>query len=129
MLCLVACDQVTSKYDTYEEASRNQLFEKGWIPLDLINSEMSEIFLRTNPDLNTFIFSFKTDANIIDNYNEGQIISIDEVRRINIPKWWKDEVEGMVVRIYEPSEEVKLCLVYNYKTGKLYGWGKHTHEW
>ena len=52
-------DQVESKYADYSSAKKNNLFQKGWIPYDLAFKSMTDIYQRTNLDLNTCIFSFK----------------------------------------------------------------------
>ena len=58
---MVSCDQITTKYSTYQKANEAKLFDKGWIPNEIINPHIKEIFLKTNLDLNSCIFSFNTN--------------------------------------------------------------------
>jgi len=101
-----------------------QLFQKGWIPQDLINENISEIFLKDNLDLNTFIFSFKTEKEVIRRFTQAGEIKISEIYRIDIPKWFNEEIKDLKTYQYEDSNKLILSLSFNESTGKLYGWGK-----
>ncbi len=49
-------DQIESKYSDFKSADKDGLFEKGWIPSDFIFNSMTNIYQRTNLDLNSCVF-------------------------------------------------------------------------
>lgn len=57
---LLSCvyDSTTYKVANYEDAIKGKFFEKGWIPVFLINKKMTNIHLKTNVDTNDFFFSY-----------------------------------------------------------------------
>lgn len=113
-----SCDQSTTKFKTYQQAQNAQLFDKGWIPNELVNENIEDIFLKNNLDLNTCIFSFKIKSlpgNLRLRENEYKVESI---QGIEIPAWWKKEVENCQVCDYVNNTAIAIDTV-NYK---LYGW-------
>jgi hypothetical protein len=62
---LISCnlDQVESKYSDFKSADEKGLFEKGWIPKELVAESMTEIYLLTNLDRNTCVFTYLTTEN------------------------------------------------------------------
>ncbi|MFC0878871.1 hypothetical protein ACE01N_19905 [Saccharicrinis sp. FJH2] len=75
-----SCDtnQIEYKFEDYLSAKESGIFDTRWIPSDLINKDMTEIYLRTNLDLNNCFFSFYT--------TDEQIDSIDKMMT---PIWTK----------------------------------------
>jgi hypothetical protein len=88
-------DQVESKYENYESAKNSGLFNKMWIPQELISESMVNIYLRTNLDMNTCIFSYSVSQQDIENLDASfQASPIEYIppRGIKIPQWWSDIV-------------------------------------
>ncbi|HET6559751.1 MAG TPA: hypothetical protein VFG54_20665 [Prolixibacteraceae bacterium] len=58
-------DQVEKKYKDYNSAFNSGIFDAKWIPEELISKDMSNIYLRTNIDINTCFFAYSTkDSNV-----------------------------------------------------------------
>ena len=66
-------DQITSEYSDFKTANQNGFFEKGWIPSDLVFNSMTNIYQRTNLDLNFCVFNYnlsKIDLEKLKEYSE-----------------------------------------------------------
>jgi hypothetical protein len=123
-------DQVESEYEDYENASKDSLFDKGWIPRDLIFQSMTDIYQRTNLDINSCIFSF--------NLSELDVIKIKEkviptekkiikIQGIRIPNWWMQDViksNHYYYYIAEDKKEDTIYIAIDDKVSKIYGWRK-----
>ncbi len=124
---LLSCnlDRVTTEYTTFEQADKDNFFEKGWIPIELVNEEITDIYLQNDIDINTFIFSFRTSEMPIsfDNETDLQNESI-ELHRIDIPDWWNSEIIGQP-RTNIQTENGLVNIVVNERLNKVYGWGKY----
>lgn len=113
-----SCDQSTTKFKTFKQAQEAQLFDKGWIPNELVNEKIEDIFIKINLDLNTCIFSYKINSlpnNIRFCENEYKV---ELIHGIEIPAWWKKQVENCHVYDYVNETAIAVDTV-NYK---LYGW-------
>jgi len=62
---LISCnlDQVESKYSNFKSADEKGFFEKGWIPKELVVESMTEIYLLTDLDRNSCVFTYLTTEN------------------------------------------------------------------
>lgn len=81
-------DQVENNYSNFELAEKDGLFEKGWIPSEIVFTSMTEIYQRTNVDLNTCIFSYnlsKTDLEILKHKIIPIATQFEKPHRIRIP--------------------------------------------
>ncbi len=83
-------DQIESKYADFKSAKKGGLFEKGWIPSALVLQSMSDIYIQTNIDLNTCIFSYclsKTDIEGLKNkIRPSKLKFINSHGFVSIPK-------------------------------------------
>jgi hypothetical protein len=50
-------DQVVNNYPDYDSAKKGGLINQGWIPARLITNSMTNIYLKTNLDRNSGLFS------------------------------------------------------------------------
>jgi hypothetical protein len=66
IFCSCDFDQVEYTFEDYTSANNSGLFDTKWIPEEVISENMSEIYLRTNLDLNICFFSFQTSNEKID---------------------------------------------------------------
>jgi len=59
-LSLFGCDVVTSRYATLNDARRDRLFERGWLP-DILPPSTRDIRVSNNVDVNTSEGEFSFD--------------------------------------------------------------------
>ncbi len=125
-LCSCNLDRVTYKYETFEQASKDGLFEKGWIPNELINDDIKDIYLQNDIDINTFIFSFQSHEKpiILDMGHKLQNEKV-KLHRINIPKSWNSEILGHPKTTLQTDNGL-VNIVVNSDLNKVYGWGKYS---
>lgn len=128
LFILVACsfDQVEKRYPDFLSADKDGIFKKGWIPPDLTNKSMSDIFLRTNLDLNTCIFSYKlpqTDIEALTSSNLLTSVNFASPTGIKIPKWWINSVDKLECYIYKTHDpRYTVCLAFDHESNKVLGW-------
>ena len=60
-------DIIESKFTNYDEAMDENYFDKGWIPKELANNEMKEIYVKNDLDRNTCIFSYHLPSTELEN--------------------------------------------------------------
>lgn len=119
-------DQVESKYADYSSAKKNNLFQKGWIPYDLAFKSMTDIYQRTNLDLNTCIFSFKLSKTDIEAVKQKALptkANIEKPIRIKFPSGWIETVNSLNQFIFisdNKSDSVHLAI--DEQNGIVYGW-------
>ena len=114
-----SCNQASLNYETYQQAKEANLFEKAWIPKEIVNEEIKDIFFQSNLDLNTCIFSFST---IKESYNfdlNNKLNNTEvKVQGINTPTWWNLGVKEC--QKFGKLEGVIIAL--DTTKGILYGW-------
>ena len=125
---IVSCslDQIEVHYPNYEEALADNLFNKGWIPEQIISSSMSEIYLRNNIDINTCIFSFVIQEQeikaLVGNLTPG-CSDINNVKGINIPSTWKNKIPQLdQYNFFDYSTSDTIHLAIDNKENRIYGW-------
>ena len=119
-------DQVVSKYDDYESARNAGLFNKMWIPKELISESMSNIYLRTNLDMNTCIFSYSVSHQELERLDASCKSILFEYlppKGIKIPKWCSDIVlnQDSVIRL-STDLSYTTQIVIDRNTSTVYGW-------
>jgi hypothetical protein len=68
LLLLAGCsDVVTNKYETYDDALSNNLFQRGWLP-EIIPKSSTNITTSNNLDLNTSVGEFYFDPQNSDSF-------------------------------------------------------------
>jgi hypothetical protein len=130
LFILASCsfDQVEKRYPDFLSADKDGIFKKGWIPPELTNKSMTDIFIRTNLDLNTCIFSYKlpkTDIEALTSSKQMTSVSFRSPSGIKIPKWWIDSVDKLECYFYinhDCSDTV--CLAIDHESNKVLGWTK-----
>ena len=130
LFLLVACsfDQVEKRYPDFLSADKDGIFKKGWLPPDLTNKSMTDIYLRTNLDLNTCIFSYKlpkTDIEALTRSKQLTSINYESPSGIKIPKWWIDSVDKLECYFYKTSDRSDTVYVaFDRESNKVLGWIK-----
>lgn len=121
-------DQAEALYPDFYSANKDMLFEKGWIPVSLTYKSMTDIYLSSNLDLNSCIFSFKLSNKDIKTLKQKlQVLKTKfaEPRRVNIPPEWTLAVNKLDHYIYTKSvKSDSLYLAIDEQDGKVYGWRK-----
>jgi hypothetical protein len=119
-------DQVESKYDGYESAKNAGLFNKMWIPKELISESMENIYLRTNLDMNTCIFSYSVSHQEMDKLDTSfQASSIEYLppKGIKIPQWWSDIVANQdSIKTLSSDLSYTFQIVIDRNTNTILGW-------
>jgi len=119
-------DQIEKEYTNFEAAEKDELFKKGWIPKQLISDSMENIYLRSNLDLNTCIFSFKISEsdskNLIENLTPG-CSNIENIKRIKIPPSWINTIPQLDQYIFfDPVTSDTIHIAVDKNENIIYGW-------
>ena len=118
-------DQVENQYENYEAASKNGLFERGWISGGLISTSMEEIYLKTNLDVNTYFFSYKLSNADFDTLKK-KLISIKIAQPfphgVSIPNQFATETKSLSQFLYVEKDTVFIKVDEVNKM--VYGWSK-----
>ena len=125
-LMINSCDQVESKYSDYQEAKKDELFEKDWIPHKLTFASMTNIYQRTNIDLNTCFFQFNlssTDIEKVKTSIQPTTIKFEQPRRINLSNKLKDQINKLdhYIIVNETSSDTVFVAI-DEKENLIYGW-------
>ncbi len=127
MLFSCNLDQVENKYSNFKEAKENGVFEKGWIPKIFIVESMTEIYLLTNLDRNTCIFTYLTSENDLDRIKTliQPLDSKKEVENIPYSKQWIDSIEKLKHNFIVTNDKSDtIFIAIDDKTNRVYGWRK-----
>jgi hypothetical protein len=121
-----SCDQVESKYSDYNEAERDKLFEKGWIPKELTFESMTNIYQRTNLDLNTCFFQFNLSSNDLQTAKasiQPTTIKFEQPRRVNLPNELKEQINKLdhYLIVDEINSDTVFVAIEEQKN-LVYGW-------
>ena len=128
MISILACDfdQNERKYKTYEDAKLDNLFEKGWIPKELIYRSMSNIIVKSNLDLNTCFFAYNLSSKDLENI-KGKIASgqlkYKKTERIDIPKSETkqiDKLDKYSFVLLNKTDTIQIAIDNN--EDRFYGW-------
>jgi hypothetical protein len=72
LAALAACDVVTSRFDTWEDAEASQLVERGWLP-GILPHSATDLVVRNDLDLNTSQGNFSFDPEDYETFRESII--------------------------------------------------------
>ena len=117
-------DQLTSKYPDYNSAKEGGLINQRWIPTILVFNSMTEIYLKTNLDLNTCIFSYKLRKSDFEDITNLIQPTKDATfaKNINPPDWWKVKVSTLEKYfILDETNDTTFIAVDNIEK-KVFGW-------
>jgi hypothetical protein len=119
-------DQREDKYSDFDSANEDELFKKGWIPANLAFKSMTDIYQRTNLDLNTCVFSFKlskTDIETVKQKARPTKTIFEAPRRIKISSEWSKAVEKLEHYIYTTNDKRdSVYLAIDDQERIVYGW-------
>ena len=119
-------DHKENKYSDFDSANEDRLFEKGWIPADLAFKSMTDIYQRTNLDLNTCVFSYKlskSDIETIKQRARPTKTTFEAPRRIKISSEWAEAVEKLEHYIYTTTDKKdSVYLAIDDQERMVYGW-------
>jgi hypothetical protein len=124
-ISLTSCDQVESKFPDYNSADKAGFFDRGWIPENLISNSMTNIYQKTNLDLNTCVFSYSLlEPDLIETLAKVQQTNQKELPRgINIPKWWVNKVTTLYhYSIFDSNTNDSIYIAIDKKDFKIFGW-------
>ena len=121
-------DQVENKYSDFKSADKNKLFEKGWIPDDLVFNSMTNIYQRTNLDLNSCVFNYdlaQTDLEKIKEKVKPSVIKFEKLHRMKISTDWIKSVNELNHYYFiRPNNYDTVYLAIDENNNKIYGWRK-----
>ena len=121
-------DQVESKYDDYVSAKQDGLFDKGWIPTTMTYESMTNIYQKTNIDINTCIFSFNLSRTDIANLSDKLLLTqtpYEKLPGINTPKWWEKGVTASNhYLLLENKTTDSIYIAIDKHDNKIFGWFK-----
>ena len=125
LLCTVSCDfdQIESRYENYKSAQQENLFSRGWIPNELVSESMTEIYVRSNVDINSCFFSYKlsdTDLNKVK--KKLQLINpiTPNPRRLKIPKQFEKQIKNLNQYFLLKKDTVYVRI--DEKRNHIFGW-------
>ena len=124
---LISCnlDMVESKYSNYMSAEEKGLFEKDWIPKVFIVESMTEIYLLTNLDRNTCIFTYLTTENDLDRIKAliQPLESKNTIKYVPQSKQWIDSIEKLKHNfIVTDDKSDTVFIAIDDKTKRVFGW-------
>ena len=121
-------DQVENKYSDFKSADKDGLFEKGWIPSDLVFNSMTNIYQRTNLDLNSCVFNYdltQTDLEILKEKVKPSVIKFEKSHRMKISSDWIKLVnEFNHYSFVRPNRNDTVYLAIDENNNRIYGWRK-----
>ena len=121
-------DQVESKYSDFKSADKDRLFEKGWIPSDFIFNSMTNIYHRTNLDLNSCVFNYdlsKSDMETLKQKIKPSSQKIEKNHGVKISSDWIELVNELNHYYFvSPSKNDTVYLAIDENNNRIYGWRK-----
>lgn len=100
LMMVIGCSEdITTKYSTYEEAKKDGLFQRGWLP-DILPTSTIDIKITSDPDKNSSFGEFFIGHSSLDVFLDKieQTDNINEYRFIQGGSQWIFTVtrEGLV---------------------------------
>ena len=123
-ILLISCnyDIVENNFKNYNEMKKENYFEKGWIPIQLKNTKMTNIFIRNDLDINTCIFSYNLPIEEIEKLERKQLKLRDnspvEMRIIGSSKFER-EIQNLPKYT---SNRFEHGIAIDKVNNKVYGW-------
>ena len=123
-----ACDfdQIEENYSDYYDADKNGLFKKGWIPSEIVFNSMTDIYQRTNLDLNSCVFNYflsNKDIEDLKDKVEPTSIRFKKSHRVKTSSDWINSVNELRhYYINSANESDTVFLAIDEKNNKIYGW-------
>ena len=121
-------DQVETKYSDFKSADKGGLFEKGWIPSELVFNSMTNIYQRTNLDLNSCVFNYdltQTDLEKLKEKVKPSAIKFEKLHRMKISSDWIKLVNELNHYYFiQPNKNDTVYLAIDKNNNRIYGWRK-----
>ena len=121
-------DQIESKYSDFKSADKDGLFEKGWIPSDLVFNSMTNIYQRTNLDLNSCVFNYNLSQTDLEKLKEKVIpssIRFEKIHGVKISSDWIKSVKELKHFYYiSLGETDTVYFAIDDNNNRIYGWRK-----
>lgn len=117
-------DQRTIRYKNYKEALQADFFANHWIPYELQDTSLTDIYVKTNTSSNSFIFAFKTENMPKLPLSKVEQTKALEIEGIDIPKWWNIGILNKPRTTLPTGHNSKINLILDYKNSRVYGWNK-----
>ncbi len=115
-------DVKESKFANYKEAIEQNFFEKGWLPKELANQEMKKIYVKSDLDRNTCIFSYHLPIKELEKL-ELKLVRLEqnytEIINVHNSKWFEKELLNLPKYM---SYDFKHGIAINKEKRKIYGW-------
>jgi hypothetical protein len=119
-------DLIESKYPDYYTAKNDGLINKGWIPDKIIFESMTNIYQKTDVDLNTCVFSYslsKADLEMVINNIQLRQVQNKILPRINPPKWWIKKVTSLNHYYFvNDNNHDTIYIAIDKLDNKIFGW-------
>lgn len=130
VLCfLTSCtiDQVDKYYSNYTDIVVDNYDKKGWIPQSIILESTTDLYSRTNVDVNSFLIRFsvnKHDLHKILIQIDEKHINFKKPHGVGMPDWWNLNPDTLTTYKYKKDTSV-----WNFAIDDsnmiIYCWGTH----
>lgn len=124
---LISCnlDQVESKYSDFKSADEKGLFEKGWIPKELVIESMTDIYLLTDLDRNTCVFTYLTTENDLERIKTIilPLESKETMKYVPQTKEWKESIEKLKQNFIVTNDKSDTVFIaIDDSINRVFGW-------
>ena len=126
ILLVSSClDRVETKCPDYNCAVKEGIINQGWIPKEIIFASMTNIYQKTDLDINTCIFAYTLNQTDLDNLIL-RITKVDSKKvntRFSLPNWWKTKVVSLEhYSFFENRTSDTVFLAIDKTQNRIYGW-------
>jgi hypothetical protein len=126
---LTSCnlEQVDKYYADYESLISDNYQLKGWLPNEVILSSTTELYSRTNLDINSFLIRFSVNHNDYENIkSQLKRVNRNFVRPngLKIPAWWSERINDFGKYKFE-KDNISRTFAIDNENLTIYCWGKH----
>jgi hypothetical protein len=120
-------DQVDKHYSDNNAIISDDYDKKGWLPQQLILTSATDLYSRTNVDINSFLIRYSINRNDLDTImiqldSSGQ--KFQKPHGLIIPEWWSDNINELKTYKFRPNTNTWTFAIDN-KNLTIYCWGKH----
>lgn len=130
MLSSSCLDQVDKYYPDYNSIISERFEKAGWIPESILPTSTTNLYSRTNVDINSFMISYHVnshDLEVILSQLELSNENFVKPHGLNIPKWWFKNVNTLdTYKLRNDSSIGTFAIDKGQKT--IYYWSKFKIE-
>ena len=120
-------DQVESEFPDFKTADKDGLFDKGWIPSALVFNSMTNIYQRTNIDLNSCVFNYnltKTDLEKLKLEVQPSSVRFNKLHGVKTSTDWIKSANQFNHYYICSSQTDTVYIAIDENNSKIYGWRK-----